>query len=351
MKSKTLIIISPGFPKDESDTTCLPSQQLLVSTIQKLFPDIKLIVVSLQYPYHSEKYLWNDIQIVPLNGKLYKDLLRLLLWLRAYRVLSAISKEVNVIGVLSFWCNETALIGNIFTRRKNLNHKIWICGQDARKENRFVKWIKPSPTQLVAMSDFLQSEFKKNHAIAPTTVIYNGVQTTFENLPKDIDVIGAGSLIPLKQYDIFLEVIAEIKKHRPEIRAVLVGKGPEEEKLRNQIVKLGLEINVELKGELNHTELMHWMNRSKILIHPSFYEGYSTVCLEGLANGCHVVSFTHAESSSVKHWHIVKDINEMTDVTKHLLETEEDFQPVLLRNIEASARQMISPFTKSGSHN
>jgi glycosyltransferase involved in cell wall biosynthesis len=36
------------------------------------------------------------------------------------------------------------------------------------------------------------------------------------NSTKDIDIVAAGSLIPLKQYHIFIEVVAELKKPCPQ---------------------------------------------------------------------------------------------------------------------------------------
>ena len=40
--AKTLIILSPGFPKDESDTACLPSQQIFVRALNKNFPSLRI---------------------------------------------------------------------------------------------------------------------------------------------------------------------------------------------------------------------------------------------------------------------------------------------------------------------
>ena len=49
--------------------------------------------------------------------------------------------------------------------------------------------------------------------------------------------MGAGSLIPLKQYDIFLEAVAEIKKQIPEVKVLLVGEGTEKEKLHSLVTQ------------------------------------------------------------------------------------------------------------------
>lgn len=345
MERKTFIILTPGFPKDEADSTCLPTQQLFVSTLRKLFPLLEIKVITLQYPYHTSPYKWHDIQVHPLDGKNKNGIRRIALWYRCYRLVKKLS-GTNTLGILSFWCNETALIGKFFASRNHITHKIWISGQDARASNKFVRWIKPHQDELVAMSDFLKTEFSKNHGIEPSHVITNGTEMASHVVKKDIDILGAGSLIRLKQYDIFIEVVAAIAKSKPTLSAVLFGQGPEEKLLRKQISDSGLEKNIELKGEVDHATLMKWMNRSKILLHPSSYEGYSTVCLEGLANGCHVVSFTQAEKGPIPHWHIVNEKEQMIAVAERILGTETDYTPINNRPIEASVRQMMGLFVR-----
>jgi glycosyltransferase involved in cell wall biosynthesis len=124
---------------------------------------------------------------------------------------------------------------------------------------------------------------------------------------KDIDLLGVGSLIPLKQYDIFLEIVAELKELIPGIKALLVGKGPEKEKLQSLISKFKLESSVTMTGELPYSEVLKLMQRAKVFLHPSSYEGFGCVCLEALYAGAHVISFCQPMNMQITHWHIVKD--------------------------------------------
>lgn len=342
MADQSLIILTPGFPKDEHDSTCLPSQQLFVLTAARLFPGVEFIVVTLQYPPIKLNYRWNGISVYALDGKRYPGPSRLFFWLKAHRKLNALAKDKDVIGVLSFWCNEAAFLGKWFAKRKSIQHKIWISGQDARKTNWFVNWIKPKPDDLVAMSHFLQDEFFKNHHITPSHVIPNAVAANFQTQPKNVDVIGAGSLIPLKNFQLFVEVIAEVKKTLPEVTARIFGNGPEEGEVRLLIQKLDLKDTITLCREVDHATLMNWMSRSKILLHPSSYEGYSTVCLEALANGCHVVSFTQAEKKPVPHWTIVQDKNEMTKAVLWILNNERSFTPIILHDMKTTVKSMMA---------
>ena len=55
------------------------------------------------------------------------------------------------------------------------------------------------------------------------------------------------------------------------------------------------------------------MQRTKIFLHTSSYEGFSGACLEALYAGAHVISFCEPMKQKIDHWHIVKDEKEMLD--------------------------------------
>jgi glycosyltransferase involved in cell wall biosynthesis len=138
-------------------------------------------------------------------------------------------------------------------------HFNWILGQDAKTNNRYVNRIKAPAHELVAISDFIQKEFKRNYGITPQHVIAPGIdklQLPFQNVKKTIDILGVGSLIPLKQFDVFIETIVLLKKDFPSIRARLIGEGPEKSKLEALIKTYQLEDNVLLTGSLPYEKVL-----------------------------------------------------------------------------------------------
>jgi glycosyltransferase involved in cell wall biosynthesis len=343
---KTLIILSPGFPVNEEDSTCLPAQQSFVSALNKKFPDLKIIILAFEYPFARSEYLWHNNSVISFAGKNKSKLFRLMTWRRIWRKLKEIKKQENIIGVLSFWCTETALLGKLFAKKFKLKHYCWILGQDARKGNRMIRFIKPKAEELIAMSDSLAAEFFSNYKIHPKHIITNGIdpgsfpQNKFE---KDIDISAAGSLIPLKRYDVFINVINQINKNIPSLKAILLGKGEEEKKLRSLIEKFGLQNNITLTGEIPHAEILKIMQRTKIFLHTSSYEGFSGACLEALYAGAHVISFCEPMKQKIDHWHIVKDEKEMIAKAIELLtNSSTDFTPVLPFTMEKAAKQMMS---------
>jgi len=317
------IILSPGFPESEEDSTCLPMQQQFVRALKEMYPAQEIVVLTLQYPYHHRAYEWFEIKVIPFGGRNKGGLQKLLLRKRVNSTLKKLYKGRKIVGLLSFWYNECAFIGKKFADTHGIKHYCWILGQDARKGNKYPKLLPPRSGELIALSDFIQNEFEKSHGVKPEFVIPPGIdETLFDNIPtrKEVDLLGVGSLIPLKQYDIFLEIVAEIKNQIPEVKALLVGKGPGKEKLQSLLDNLNLESNVKMTSELPYNEVLKLMQRAKVFLHPSSYEGFSGVCMEALCAGDHVISFCKPMNNELPHWYIAKNKEEMAGKALSILQ-------------------------------
>jgi len=346
---KTLLVLTPAFPKNESETSWVPSQQLLVRNLKLQFPELKIIVYSFIYPYEQCEYEWHQVKVFAFAGMHNKKLKRLQLWQNIWQRLRKAKKENNVIGILSFWCSECALIGTWFARYYNLRHLCWICGQDAKPLNKYVKWIRPKPAELMAISDFVNDEFSRNHKIRPAFTLPNGVDTDLftAELPgqRDIDILGAGSLIPLKQYDVFTETIASLQHTFQNIKAIHCGDGKEKENIELLISKYEIGNNFHLLGSKRHEELLHLMQRTKLFLHTSNYEGFSTVCLEALYAGCHVISFTKPMNHDIRNWHVVNSKDEMVMKALQLLSDNRlSHERVLVYSLKDIAGQTMQLF-------
>lgn len=321
-KKKTLVILTPGFPANEDDTTCIPSMQIFVRGLKQNRPQLNIIVVSFQYPFAASRYYWYGVEVIALAGKGRGQLFRLVTWRRVWQTLKQLHKKYELAGLLSFWIGEAAFMGNRFAKEYGLPHHIWLLGQDAKAGNHYVKQIKPEGKSLIAISDFLAKEFRINYGITPQHIIPTGIDVTLFNAQpanRDIDIIGVGSLIPLKQYGLFINVIKNLSSEFPNIKTIICGKGPEMEKLKKQIGKLKLENNVQLMGELSHPQILALMQRSKILLHTSEYEGYSTVLSEGLYAGCDVVSLVNAMNTRPVQHHVPDNAEYLPVIIKDLL--------------------------------
>jgi len=100
-----------------------------------------------------------------------------------------------------------------------------------------------------------------------------------------------------------------------------------------------------LTGERKHIEVLQLMLQSKIFLHTSSYEGFSTVCLEALYAGAHVISFIQAMHHLIDHWHIVASKDEMVNKILHLINDPlTDHSPVLAYSIDDSAKEIMNLF-------
>jgi len=348
-KPKTFVILTPGFAKDESDSTCIPTQQNFVRALKELYPQLNIIILAFDYPYIKKKYQWFNNTVVSFNGRNRGGFSKLLLRRKIFSALNKIHASNNIVGLLSFWYVECAFIGKKFADKNGLKHICWMCGQDAKKGNKYVQRIPLKTDELAALSDFLQDEFEKNYGIKPHCVIppgINPIQFSKSIQQRDIDILGAGSLIPLKQYEIFINVIAALKKEMPGVKAVLIGDGPEKNKLEALINAKELQSNIVLAGELPHAEVLHTMQRAKIFLHPSSYEGFVIVCIEALAAGADVISFVRPMHMEIENWHIVKSKEEMIQKAISILQDQtKEYKSTIPFTIEETAQKMGALFS------
>jgi glycosyltransferase involved in cell wall biosynthesis len=349
-KRKTLVILTPAFPEDEADSNWLPAHHQLVKAIKNEFPDIGVVVLTFLYPHQDSHYHWNGIDVVSFNGMGKNGWEHMQLWRRVWRELRRVRREQQVIGLFSFWCGECALVGHYFGLLTSIRHRCWLSGGDAQKGNKWVKLIRPQGRELVAMSNFLRQLFRENYGIEPGCVIPNGIDTTIfangnSSAARDIDILAVGSLVPLKQYEVLVRVVAALLSQFPRLKAVHCGAGEERDRLQTLIVNLGLEQNLSLLGEIPHREVLPLMQRAKVFLHPSSSEGFSTVCLEALYAGARVISFCDPVDKRVPEWQIVKDETEMTTKTREILADPPESTPVLLHSLEDNARSVMKLFS------
>lgn len=158
--------------------------------------------------------------------------------------------------------------------------------------------------------------------------------------------MGAGSLIPLKQYDQFIQVANIVAKEIPDLNIVLVGNGPEEERLRLMIHELNLTNHITLTGKVTHAATLAMMQQSKILLHTSSYEGLGVVCLEALYAGAQVISFCQPIDRDIRGWHIVASKEEMVRKAIELLLAKKlEYTPELPFSLENTATSIMNLFT------
>lgn len=115
---------------------------------------------------------------------------------------------------------------------------------------------------------------------------------------EESDVIFVGRLIREKNADILIKAINIIKKDISGIKCIIIGDGPEKEKLERLVYHSGLENNVKFTGFLDHDVAISYMKSSKVLVLPSTREGFGMVALEANACGLPVITVNHKMNAS-----------------------------------------------------
>ena len=340
--NKHILIITPGFPKDENDFNCIPPLQEFLFGFSKRFPDSNIIVISLHYPYQTKEYYWNGVRIIQLNGK-NSRIKKPLLWLTAIKQAKKINKENKIDIIHSLWLGECAMLGNYLSDKFNCTHICTLMGQDVKSSNRYLKRLIDKKIKIVALSENQSNEFLRLTNKKVDVIINWGIDDQLVNsFERDIDFLGVGSLIQLKNYSLFIKLVEQVAKKNQGIKCKLVGSGPELSKLRAMVKEKEIEKNIEFTGLLSRPEIFELMKRSKILVHPSKFEGFGYVFAEALVNGMNIVSFNVGCTQKHLKWFIAKDEQDFINITQNLLTTKLNFTPVNLFPLDKTVENYAS---------
>lgn len=283
MAEQHILILTPGFPKDENDSTCIPALQDYLLSLIEHAPQIKITVVSLQYP-EQNTYQWKQIKVHAIGGQNRGGIIRLITWQRALKKVKRINEEHMIDVIHSFWMTEAAYLGQKLSNNLTVPHIITVMGQDALSKKY---WRKVFPAKLIALSKFHQQKIEKFQNREAIVVPWGARANDLTNRDKEIDVIGVGSLIEIKNWMDFLAIIELTNKSRS-IKCQIVGSGPMEQQLKREIKKRQLPII--LIGARDRQETLKIMAHSKVLLHTSRFESYGMVVAEALLHRCNVVS-------------------------------------------------------------
>jgi glycosyltransferase involved in cell wall biosynthesis len=352
MKSdKIVVLLTPGFPENEQDTTCTTFLQDYVLSFIRLNPDVNLKIITFQYPFKEGSYKWNNVNVYSAGGKNTKYPGRIFTWIRVWKQLLKINKETKITILHSFWLTECSLIAYWFSKIYHIKHIAYLIGQDVFKNNKYLPFLNLNKIKLVAMSESIGNELFKTSGHHANNIIPLGVNITKTNFPqinqRDIDIIGVGSLIPLKNYELFIDIIKELKNSFPEIKSCVIGGGPEYDNLHNKIINNHLEANIELKGEIKHEKVFDIMNKSKIFLHTSSYEGQSTVMMEALSCGLTVVCFDVGRFHSIEKMHVCSDKESMIKSLKELLSKNNlNYEPIILQTMDDTVNDFVKLYNE-----
>lgn len=344
-KPQHIVLLTPGFPVDESDTSCIPPLQSFALYLSRV-EEIQVSIVAVHYPYEKKNYHWNGIPVHGLGGDNRKGWRKARIFYEAKKLLSGIHRESPIDRVHSFWLSDAAFIGARFSSKFGVPHTITLMGQDALTPVRYMKLIKPSVDQLVALSQNQLEAFRQSSGMQLSKVIPWGadIGTAELNEPRTIDVVGVGALTELKNYQLFLRVIAHVHSDNPINSVEVFGDGPERERLESDVEELGLSGLVKLNGHVPRKQVLEAMKRSRVLLHTSSYESFGYVFMEALASGTEIVSKNVGLASDLasENWLTGETEEELSQHLKTLLNRAR----ITMKPLYPSMEETVSEYLK-----
>ena len=113
------------------------------------------------------------------------------------------------------------------------------------------------------------------------------------------DIIFVGRLIREKNVHILVEAVSLLRERHPEVRAVIIGDGPEREPLQDLATALGVDDRITFLGFLErHEDVIGHMKSSRVFVLPSVREGFGIVVIEANACGLPVIVIDHKNNAA-----------------------------------------------------
>ena len=100
-------------------------------------------------------------------------------------------------------------------------------------------------------------------------------------------IVAVGRLVESKNFPLLLKAIARLRDE-VKLRCIILGDGPERNRLKGLVTQLGLDDIVDLPGAVSNPYA--WIRKSHLFVLCSDYEGMPLALIEAMALGCPVVS-------------------------------------------------------------
>jgi glycosyltransferase involved in cell wall biosynthesis len=203
------------------------------------------------------------------------------------------------------------LCGNrpyLVTTRRNLYH--WVKDEpwSFRLLRHTVRWT----DQVLVNSQSVLKECQRMENIPPEKITFipnaievgkfNGIPTDeakqIIGLAGDFPIVGVvGNFRPVKGLLSFLEAAVRVHQEIPGARFVLVGSGPQEDELRDNCRKLGIQNQVRFL--VGYPDVPTAVAAFDVAVQPSLSESFSNVLLEYMAAGKPIVATRVGEAEMV----------------------------------------------------
>ena len=200
-------------------------------------------------------------------------------------------------------------------------------------ESRMAPWLYRKASY-VAVSEATRRDLVRLGVGADRISIVNNGST--EDLAADVvrraerpTAVVLGRLVPHKRVELVVEAASVLRSEFPDLAVRIVGKGPWEEPLREEVRRFGLEDVVVFDGFVDDATKREALRRAWVLAMPSVKEGWGLAVMEAAAAGTPAVAYRVGglEESVIdgETGLLVEDLNGFVESLRLLL-TDEDLR-------------------------
>jgi glycosyltransferase involved in cell wall biosynthesis len=198
-------------------------------------------------------------------------------------------------GVAAVWLGQRVGVPVVLTARGT---DVSLIPQFARPRRLILQAIAGAAAVVAVSAALREALVELGAPEAKITVLRNGVDTALFSPPVDRagaraelgfvrpTLLSVGLLIERKGHHRSIEALTRL----PDFDLVIVGEGPERDRLNASIRRLGLGDRVRLAGSRPHAELPLWYGAADASVLSSSREGWANVLLESMACGTPAVA-------------------------------------------------------------
>lgn len=106
---------------------------------------------------------------------------------------------------------------------------------------------------------------------------------------SDFQVLSVGSLIRIKGFGLTIRAFELFARQHPQATLSIIGDGPEKNRLKSLVIKLGIESRVQFLSAMPRDSVMRHMAECDVFLFPSLRDGGGTVVIEAMAAGKAVI--------------------------------------------------------------
>ncbi|MFA5998213.1 MAG: glycosyltransferase family 4 protein [Candidatus Paceibacterota bacterium] len=124
---------------------------------------------------------------------------------------------------------------------------------------------------------------KNGRAVVNYNAAEKDIEAPFNATPISHQIVATARLVEWKGLDGIIRAVALLKKKYPDVRAVIAGDGPEEEKLKTLARELSVADHITFTGRVSRAETWHLRKSSEVYVLNSTYEGLPHTALTSFA--------------------------------------------------------------------